>query len=107
MYRKVRRWLSGMLWSTRISSSRQVVGSDTEGWKLGKPPFVPFACGKIASKNWELGSIPVNVSFANRRPVAGLTGQSGNSFVSITLGTGEQTSLKLPPRSASDGTFWL
>src|SRR5690349_18146830 len=95
-----------MLWSTRISSSRQVSGKETVCTTAGKPLLVSpgDACGISGSSAWPTGSI-VTVSPGKRWPVEGSTGQSAKFVASISPGVGEHRSLKLPVRSASDGTF--
>src|SRR5262245_12548997 len=95
-----------MLWSTRISSSRQVSGKETVCTTAGNPLFVRpgDAFGMSGSSAWPTGSI-ATVSPGNRLPVEGSTGQSGKLVASMRPGVGEQKSLKLPARSASDGTF--
>src|SRR6266403_1104346 len=104
MYRNVRRYLSLMLWSTRISSSRQVVGVETVCANAGNPPLVVLALG-INARSADPTAVGVTVSPGNRECVVGLIGQSGKLVVSITPGVAEHRSLKLPPRSASEGTF--
>src|SRR6267154_4556864 len=89
----------------RISSSRQVVGVEIVLETAGKPELVAFAVGMRVKRALPTG-VSVTVSPANRALVAGFTGQSGKFFLSISNGVGEQRSLKFPPRSALDGTFW-
>src|SRR5215475_5143041 len=81
-----------MLWSTRINSSRHVVGSETVCVTAGNPPSTVFAVGINASSADPTGVIGTAAGFAT-------FGQSG-------LGPGGwHRSEKFPPRSASDGTF--
>src|SRR6266404_1457551 len=85
-----------MLWSTRTSSSRQVVGSDSVWLNAGNPPRVNpgMACG-ISASSAEPVDVGVMEMPGKGSPVDGSTGQSAPG----------QTSEKLPPRSASEGTF--
>src|ERR1700687_4284849 len=76
-----------------MSSSRQVVGLATVSRTAGNPPFVVFAVGMIAKSAGPVGS-GVTVSPGNRLPFD-WCGQSAPG----------QRSAKLPPRSASEGTF--
>ncbi len=62
------------------------------------------AAGMRNSRAEPTGSI-VTVSPAKRCPVDGFTGQSGKFVGSIKPGVVEQRSLKLPVRSASEGTL--
>src|SRR5579859_5661518 len=86
-----------MLWSTRTNSSRQVVGSETVWVIAGKPLNVPFCLGIIAKRAVPT-AVGVIVSPGNLAPVTGFIGQS-------EVTTGAHRSLKLPVRSASEGTF--
>src|SRR5580658_227436 len=74
----------------RISSSRQVVGVDTVCSNAGKPPIVKpgVGWGINASNAWPTGVIGTAAGL-------GTFGQSGPG----------QTSLKLPCRSAAEGTL--
>src|SRR5580704_560473 len=79
-----------MLWSTRTNSSRQVVGVDTVCANAGRPPSVVLAFGIRASRACPVGEIGTAAGLAT-------LGQSAADCA--------QASVKLPPRSASEGTL--
>ena len=112
-----------MLWSTRINSSRQVVGRETVWRTAGKPFVLLFAVGirgsnadPTADGVTELFGSVLNSWFVPLNwPVATVPGQSAN--VGVAAGTlpsfdrmkgvpavGHRSE-KFPPRSAPDGTF--
>src|SRR5208282_1630150 len=93
--------LSLRFWSTRTSSSRQVVGLATVTLTAGNPPFVVLASGMIAKS-----AVPVAVGVTVKEgDTWGPVGQSLKlPGVPLIAGLG-QRSAKFPPRSASDGTF--
>src|SRR5438270_7535370 len=97
-----------------MSSSRHVVGLATVWRTAGKPLVTVLAAGMMAKNAWPVGST-ATVLFGKVAKVLGTTpgpldGQSGKpvsgSRVKSVPAAG-QRSLKLPPRSASEGTFWL
>src|SRR5580692_6402887 len=73
----------------RMSCSRHVVGVETVWAYAGKPPSVVLGIGIRASSAWPAAVIGTAAGFAT-------FGQSGPGHKSE----------KLPPRSATDGTFW-
>src|ERR1039458_3680199 len=99
------RSLELMLWSTRISSSRQCVGSLGDALYKAAPATPPFGGGIRASNACPTGLtgtwLPVNgrPAFGLGTPLinAGCTGQSEPGH----------KSLKFPMRSVADGTRML
>src|ERR1700722_10526042 len=79
-----------MLWSTRTSSSRQVVGSETVWVNDGNPALMLFGIGISPSSACPTAVMGTAAGF-------GTLGQSAPGH----------RSEKLPPLSATDGTFWL
>src|SRR5580693_3571284 len=79
-----------MLWSTRTNSSRHVVGSETVCENDGKPALTLLGIGMSPSSAWPTALMGTAAGF-------GTFGQSGPGH----------RSEKFPPRSATEGTFWL
>src|SRR6478609_6296359 len=86
----------------RNSSSRQLVGCEGAALKISLPGTPALGSGIIPRKAPAAGSTGTWL-FRNGACVDGSIGQSINEPL-VGLG---QTSLKLPPRSATDGTGWL
>src|SRR5258707_11635463 len=103
MKRKVARILSLKLWWTRISTSRQFVACAGD-WVKKHPllllpgtqveAFAPVGSGIIANNPCAVVWLVANVDNPVMSPLLPTVGQSGPG----------QMSLKLPPRSAIDGT---
>src|SRR6516225_8162261 len=109
MKRKLIRFALFRLWSILISSWRQFVGTLAVPEKNEPPsaleslPNTPVGLGISASRAAPLGSTGTWFP-TNGWPVAGLFGQSAVERVALF----GHKSLKLPPRSAREGTgTWL
>src|SRR6266403_300536 len=101
----MRRSLEEKLWSMRTNSWRQVRGSTMD---LTKKELAPLSVvsGEMRASSSTLALASIGTLLPGKGfPVLGLIGHSALlTGVTEVLG---QTSLKLPPRSALEGTCWL
>jgi len=97
-------WLALGLNIMGLSVGKWVQNAGGYGTWIPALVLVVLALG-INARSADPTAVGVTVSPGNRECVVGLIGQSGKLVVSITPGVAEHRSLKLPPRSASEGTF--
>src|SRR5579864_2814310 len=96
------RHLGLKLWSTRINSSRQLVGTPGEALNSAAPGTPAFAAGIRGRRSCAIGATGTTLP-GKATPVVGSTGQS---FI-LPVDTFGHKSEKLPRRSAAEGTLTL